>query len=373
MHDTHPPPAQRNPRGSARRRLWELPPQAHELLAAMALPPELLRRTAERALGRLHKAQCQLQGSASDVLYAVVHDLGTRNAVSEGVQQMLDRRWAAPLRCVAPLRDAETLMTWWRSQQGGGEEAGALWAVLSHAQGGGVQDAVLYQARGWVFAQARLALAGRAREAQHAASAQSLAAERTALQLRLQALQAERDAERRAAQATIAALRGELAAATAQPAAPALPARAEALPAGPALPRAVPRAEPIVVHRPVHERGAPPDLVRGRRVLCVGGMPGAQARYRAIVETAGGRFEYHDGGIEDSVQRLDQQLGAADLVVCQAGCLNHEAYRRVKGHCRRTDTPCLYVERPSLAHFARTLGVGRQGRPWPTTAELPAG
>ena len=100
-----------------------------------------------------------------------------------------------------------------------------------------------------------------------------------------------------------------------------------------------------------------PILLRGQRVLCVGGMSGAQARYRHIVESAGGRFEFHDGGIEHSVHRLDQQLGAADLIVCQAGCLNHEAYRRVKGHCRRLDKPCLFVERPSLAHFARTLGV----------------
>ena len=71
----------------------------------------------------------------------------------------------------------------------------------------------------------------------------------------------------------------------------------------------------------------------------------------------GARFAFHDGGIEDSVHRLDQQLCTADVVVCQAGCLNHEAYRRVKGHCRRLDKPCLYVERPSLSLFARTLGV----------------
>jgi len=356
---------------SVRRRLWELPPQAHELLAAMALPPEVLQRGAERALGRVHKAQCVLKGSAADVLYSVVHDLGSRNAVSESVQRLLDTRHALPVQRAMALREPEALNAWWQQLQGSGDEAGALWALLTHPQGQLLQDAVMYEARTWVFTQARRALAARAREARDAERTQALLAGQAALQLRLQALQAERDEERRNAEATIAALRGALAQAQSRteppPALAAKPAAesAEVLPPGPRLPRAPARPEPgpepaaqqIVLQLVPSPQASAPALVRGRRVLCVGGMPGAQQRYRHIVEAAGGRFAYHDGGIEDSVQRLEQQLGAADVVVCQAGCLNHEAYRRVKGHCRRTDTPCLYVERPSLAHFARTLGV----------------
>jgi hypothetical protein len=84
-------------------------------------------------------------------------------------------------------------------------------------------------------------------------------------------------------------------------------------------------------------------------------MPRAEGRYRALVERTGARFEYHDGGMEDGAQRLQQQLTAADLVVCQAGCLNHAAYRTIKGHCKRLDKPCLFLERPSLSQFARCL------------------
>jgi hypothetical protein len=102
-------------------------------------------------------------------------------------------------------------------------------------------------------------------------------------------------------------------------------------------------------------QGAP--AISGQRVLCVGGMPGAQRRYQALVEAGGGRFAWHDGGLEDKVQRLDQQLQGADLVVCQAGCLNHEAYRRIKGHCKRLGKPCVYLQRPSLSGFARSLGL----------------
>ena len=121
---------------------------------------------------------------------------------------------------------------------------------------------------------------------------------------------------------------------------------ASAPPAAPAAPE-----PPPVAAVP----SGPPVPLRGRRVLCVGGMPGAQDRYRRLVETAGARFDFHDGGLEQGLHRLDRQLGAADLVVCQAGCLNHEAYRRVKGHCQKAGTPCLFVERPSLTHFVRTL------------------
>ena len=88
-----------------------------------------------------------------------------------------------------------------------------------------------------------------------------------------------------------------------------------------------------------------------------GGRRSALQRYRAVVEARGGRFLHHDGGIEDSVQRLNHQLQAADLVVGQAGCLNHEAYQSVKTQCKRNGKTCLYLERPSVSRFARSLGV----------------
>ncbi len=67
------------------------------------------------------------------------------------------------------------------------------------------------------------------------------------------------------------------------------------------------------------------------------------------------RFLHHDGGDEDSSARLDDTLGAADLVVCQTGCISHGAYWRVKDHCKRTGTPCLFVETPSRSALERAL------------------
>jgi hypothetical protein len=95
--------------------------------------------------------------------------------------------------------------------------------------------------------------------------------------------------------------------------------------------------------------------VQGQRVLCVGGIQHAVARYRHRIERLGGRFEHHDGGIEDSAQALAGRLERADLVICQASCINHAAYHRIKQHCQRTGKPCLYLERASLSRFDRAL------------------
>ena len=95
--------------------------------------------------------------------------------------------------------------------------------------------------------------------------------------------------------------------------------------------------------------------MHGRRVLCVGGIQHAVSRYRSRIEGLGGHFEHHDGGLEDSVQALDSRLNRAELVFCQAACINHEAYHRVKRHCARTGTPCVFLERPSLSRFDRAL------------------
>ena len=73
------------------------------------------------------------------------------------------------------------------------------------------------------------------------------------------------------------------------------------------------------------------------------------------MEHQGGRFLHHDGGEESHVAQLDAQLGAADLVLCQAGCISHNAYWRVKDHCKRTGKHCVFLERPSTSGLLRSL------------------
>jgi len=378
-----------------RRRLWQLPAQAHDLLLGLSFEPGTLRALAEQALGRAFGARCALPGGEADVLYSVVLDLVQRNALSEALQAALQRRHAALLLRWRAWRTPEEVQRGWREALASPETdlGGALWALLTHPLGYTLETAALYEARSEVLARARRAAAA---TRGHAESERALAEHRSrteALQLQLRTVQREHDLLRQAHEAELAALRGTLRRLSEAPAIEILEAepashaplgraqparepgaRARAMPPSPVRADGAPSpaelppspeaaAPPADVAVPPAAAGMPrapapsPAVMAGRRLLCVGGMPGARHRYRAIAEAAGARFEYHDGGLEDSVARLDRQLASADIVVCHSGCLNHEAYRRVKGHCQRTDKPCIYLERPSLTHFARTLGL----------------
>ncbi|MDQ5881613.1 MAG: hypothetical protein QG616_1444 [Pseudomonadota bacterium] len=94
----------------------------------------------------------------------------------------------------------------------------------------------------------------------------------------------------------------------------------------------------------------------GKRVLCVGGRSGSLRSYRDVVEQSGGEFLHHDGGLEESAHRIDSVVAAADIVICQAGCISHNAYWRVKEHCKRTGKRCVFVKSAGVASFDRAVG-----------------
>ena len=43
---------------------------------------------------------------------------------------------------------------------------------------------------------------------------------------------------------------------------------------------------------------------------------------------------------------LEASLQAADLVICQTGCMSHGDYWRVQDHCKRTGKLCVLVDQP---------------------------
>lgn len=378
------PKAEPPHRRPQRRRLWHLPTQAHELLLAMSFTPDWLRREAARTLGQIHKGHCVLKGRDVDVLYSVVHDLVTRNALSEAMHKHLDARHALALRTIASVKNEEALRAVWAQvHRDDGLSAGVpamLWAALTHPLGEVVQTTVLYDARAWVFAHARRSMGLAVAQRQTGALAQQARQRADELQVRLATQQQQAAEVLRQAQADIVRLRGELARARASApcnhAAERAVQRAEpcAAPMGLTAPHRLPRpasatteaperaATPAPVPSPaLVEAGSPVRqaaatlAVAGRRVLCVGGIQHAVSRYRERIEKLGGRFEHHDGGIEDGIQALAARLGRADVVICQAACINHEAYHRVKRHCDRTGTPCVYLDRPSLSRLDRAL------------------
>ncbi|OBV38615.1 DUF2325 domain-containing protein [Janthinobacterium psychrotolerans] len=110
--------------------------------------------------------------------------------------------------------------------------------------------------------------------------------------------------------------------------------------------------KPALTGKPAFE----PELLAGVReksVLYVGAVSGADPGQ--AIEQAGGRFLHHAGGGDgvDDVAALEASLVAADLVICQTGCVSHDAYWRVHDHCRRTGKQCVLVDQPQTMHFIR--------------------
>ena len=104
---------------------------------------------------------------------------------------------------------------------------------------------------------------------------------------------------------------------------------------------------------PSAELPVPADL-HEKSVLCVG-EPGAGASVaRRVIEMAGGRFLHHGGEDEQDGPALEASLVAADQVICQTGCVSHDAYWRVQDHCRRTGKQCVLVEQPQALQFVRS-------------------
>ena len=109
-----------------------------------------------------------------------------------------------------------------------------------------------------------------------------------------------------------------------------------------------------------------------KNVLCVGGRSGNVASYRDVVERTGARFAHHDGGLEDNVAALESSMAAADMVICQTGCISHNAYWRVKDYCKRTGKRCLFVENPSTSSLERGLNQALQQAPVPDGTAVPS-
>ena len=99
--------------------------------------------------------------------------------------------------------------------------------------------------------------------------------------------------------------------------------------------------------------------VREKAVLYVGSYSSLEAGRDAgdanvaqqAIEQAGGRFLHHAGG--DDAAALEAGLVAADLVICQTGCVSHDACWRVHDHCQRTGKQCVLVDQPQAMHFVR--------------------
>lgn len=368
---------------SKRRRLWDLPERLHCPVVGVCLSVDAIRRL----VARINPEQVALSDYECHAL--CVTAAARRSPLAEQLQEALERRHALAVSQCRQIRQRDGLAQRWQSAKDNGDIAATLWALLTHPlldadleetisrdvhmiqhQAGAavrvdrranealarehaalVREFGKVQTRMTLFAQEKAMqlaqlneqlLRARGDAARHADTVRQRDAELQALQdaatriaeleatvARLQTRLATRDAAHRQLQATVAQAKCD----------------ADQI-RGTAAPPPVP--EPAT-------QGAITPALPARTILCVGGRQGSVTVYRDAIEQTGASFLYHDGGLEQGAQVLEAGLSAADVVICQTGCISHHAYWRVKDHCKRHGKQCLYVDTPSQSAIRREL------------------
>ena len=94
-------------RPNARRYLWELPANSHCPVIGLCMPLGLLRRLVNKGVGGKALADDY------DIHVGAVWECGSRNRVSELLQDALDQRYCMVLHRFKDARDADAVMALW--------------------------------------------------------------------------------------------------------------------------------------------------------------------------------------------------------------------------------------------------------------------
>ena len=388
-------PVPQSSTGSRRRRLWELSHECHCPVVGVCLPLDTLRRLVNKALGGKAVADDY------DVHVGAVSECMHRNRLSEAMQNELERRYALDVQRFKLAKTTHALAELWTYAMRKGDVAGAFWAALAHPrcdtamqevlcrdmhmlqhQAGAMvrvdiakfnavldENAVLARELGRTQERSTRLLAEKSSEIAHISMLHLLAqADNIAKESRIGFL-AEDLAALKASNPSIettARLQRKLdqmadrqleLEAQNQAVRYKLAAAAKALEALVTEPLYAAKAAVRAENTEAQEAPMFPVTLylNQKNVLCVGGRSGNVASYRDVVERTGAHFAHHDGGLEDSHSVLDASLAAADLVICQTGCISHNAYWKVKEFCKRTGKRCVFVENPSTSSLERGL------------------
>jgi hypothetical protein len=381
-----------------RTRIWELGTSLHCSIIGTCLSTAELRHVL---------VQLKVNGMQA----ADEHDLhsfgvglaGKRELGAKLLQKALDRRHERAIKAFAAARDVETLRSLWKDALNKGEIPGAYWAVLTHPQ---ADDALIKLAFGDVHMLSHLVGAAnradirrlRGLEAENSGLADELRrarqqirdgfASRDQIIRQLNELLAKydrpgppqsrvpdtvrddiasmenvvrdlskklaredtrrQDAETRAA-ALSAALRDkehQLLVISKQSA-------------------ALRRELDLVEQHFSHATAAPSDPIdlAGTAILYVGGRANQIPQLRALVESSGGQFLNHDGGLEQSLGQLPGLVSRADIVFFPADCVSHAAVATIKRACRQTATPYAPLRSASLTCLMAALPTLKQTQP----------
>lgn len=382
---------------SRRRRLWELARETHCPVIGVCIPLPVLRRIVAKAVGR-HAPHDDYEihvGAISECTY--------RNRLSELLQDELDRRYTSSIKLFKNAKTSEALKDMWETAIKEGDVAGAFWAGLSHArcdipmqeamcrdmhmlqhQAGATTRAEIHRFHAVLEENAMLTRELARHQVRYTRFSQEKSQELELLQKQLTQLRAEvigKDSLITYLQSDLQQLKDEIPELSQtkkqqQKLQQALQRQQDLEQQVRELKRQLTQAEALLNHPlsnsketsaeeslnpATKHRTIPITLeLNERNVLCVGGRSGNVANYRDLIEGVGGRFIHHDGGVEDNASLLESSLAAADLVICQTGCISHSAYWRVKEFCKRTGKRCVFIDNPSISSLARGLQVNEQ-------------
>jgi hypothetical protein len=377
-----------------RKKIWDLQGRWLCPLVGTCLPVSDMRKLAKRA------GLDEPDMSDYTLHTVIVGHCGENCDIAKRVQRFLDERYAAAVMRFNRMRGEAAVLELWREAMISGDVAGPLWAAWSHPDltedGGKTLYGDIHMLSHQVGAAARADL----RRLEHLAKDNArLRDEAAALRLGLAEAERQRDrtridlerrvadAEARAAQLPrrelelAEALRSARDYASLRERAEGLSRRIETLEERNAanarransleLAYAEARTELAAAEAALESalglcggvagtsgcgKTCPAEArFAGRCVLCIGGRTGLVDGYRRLVEASGGRFLHHDGGQEESLHRLDAIVAGADAVVCQAGCVSHAAYWRLKEACKKLGKPCVFLKSPGVTSFARGL------------------
>ncbi|TCT17984.1 DUF2325 domain-containing protein [Thiobaca trueperi] len=389
---------------SGRRKLWDVPHKYHCPIIGTCLTVAELRRIGER-----HAWRTCARPTDYEIHISFVSAASERNSLSLATQKLLEKKYAATVKRYDSARTPEALIALWSESLASGEVPGALWALMTHPR---ADQSVLVLAYEDVhmlshqigagqradlkrLTETRAELARLQREfdtLQKRFRQQSGESEQRIARLETTLREREAECERLARrerelveqvsasgalerQHLLTRLENELADAQSRletsgreaanwrqqwESAQADIRRMDAA-------RLEKEAECEALERLVTLHLTNPctdcpnetcdcraDLA-GRLVLCVGGRKPLVEQYRHLVARCNGRFDHHDGGLEDSHHRLEAMLAAADAVVCATDYVSHSAYYRTKRFCKRLDKPHILLGNSGLSAFALAL------------------
>lgn len=389
---------------TGRRKLWDVPHKYHCPIIGTCFTVDELRRIAERTAQRP-----DMPLSDYDIHVSFVAAATEKNPVSLATYKVLEKKFTASVRRYTKARDADALIALWSESLATGEVPGGLWALMTHPRADHRMLTLAYED---VHMLSHQIGAGQRADLKRLAETRmqldQLQRDFDSLFTRTRRQRDLRDAEIRAlenavtrresdyaesrareqalleqlAQSKPSDLRDRIAALTGQTEtldaeltqirgenlelrlARALAQReVEASERARLAAQAECRAAERLLAQSLADRCDGCDIrecarrndLDGRLVLCVGGRKQLVEQYRVMVADCNGRFDHHDGGMEDNQHRLETMLASADAVICATDYVSHGAYYRTKRFCKRHEKPHILLGNSGVSAFALAI------------------